>query len=230
MTTPNLMLTEVPQAILGASDELNESLWAIDAILQLSVDSRVTALPATATQGTRYIIPSGPRANHVAYMTPQGWRYFVPRRGWKTDVRDEDTTLKFTGTQWEEDASGGAPGSVNQHKFTWVRGGGSAIAVPIIDIPAAYFPVGAEITGAVILTQGGPGSCEIDLWKTPIGSFPADVGDSICNGSEAVLSTDQAGIVDVSAWDLAIAAGDTITAHLVSNSNFELITLILLCE
>lgn len=227
------MLTEVPQAILESADEINESLLAIDCILQLAVLSRVTALPSSAPQGTRYIVPSGPRQNHIAFMTPQGtWRYFVPRAGWQAYVHDEETTVLFNGTAWVTQSSGGggAAGSVNQHKFTFVRGGGLAIEAPVVDVPSAYFPVAATIKGAIILAHGGPGSCEIDLWKTSIGTYPPTVANSICNGAPASISSAHAANVNVSEWNLAINAGDTITAHLNSSSAFDLITMILLVE
>lgn len=233
MTTPNLMLTEVPEAILTSSDELNESFWAIDAILQLSVISRVTSLPTTATQGDRYIVPSGSRANHIAYMTPSGWRYFVPRRGWIADVADEDLSLKFNGTQWVEWGNGGGGGGdsfveIRQHKVTWARGGGNPLELPVNDVPV-YFDTASTLVGFVIMGSAGGGSCAIDIWKTSLGSYPPDASDSICGGNEPEISGGTHHFDgDLTGWDTAINANDVLLFHLAGTASFEFIQITLL--
>lgn len=107
MTTPNLELPEVPEAILGASDEINEGFWALDVVVQLSVrDKDLPIPPVDAPQGSRYIVPAGgtgPWAlwdRAVAYLSPQGWRPYRPRVGWVAFVEDEGESYRYDGTEW----------------------------------------------------------------------------------------------------------------------------------
>lgn len=107
--TPNLELTEVTEADTPAAEDLNDSFWAIDTILQLSVLSRIVTTPPTnAVQGDRYIVPAAAtgewsgRERHIAYMTPAGWRFRAPRQGWVAYSVDDDLEYRFVGTEWEE--------------------------------------------------------------------------------------------------------------------------------
>lgn len=118
-STPNLELTEVQKVDSPASDSFNASFWSLDAIVQMSVISRtVTASPAFAAQGDRYIVPSSgvsgadPWFNFsrcVAYMSPTGWLFKRPRYGWRALVQDEsfldasppeETSVVYTGKEW----------------------------------------------------------------------------------------------------------------------------------
>lgn len=116
MTTPNLELPEVPEAILGASDEINEGFWALDVVVQLSVaDKDLNIPPATAPQGVRYIVPTGGtgpwigKDRSIAYLSPQGWRFYRPRLGWIAYVEDEDLEYRYDGEAWIEVEAGGTP-------------------------------------------------------------------------------------------------------------------------
>lgn len=118
MTTPNLQLPEVPEAIQGASDELNDGFRTLDIVVQLAVlDKDLIAPPSDAQQGDRYIVPAGGlgiwagRERHVAYFMPDGWHFAVPRPGWRARVLDEDTWYLFSDSDWAEDASGGGGAS-----------------------------------------------------------------------------------------------------------------------
>lgn len=97
MTTPNLELPEVPQAIQEASDEINDGFRRLDTITQLEVlDKDLTAPPAGAVQGARYIVGSpatgawAGRERRIAYLTPAGWAFATPRNGWLAWVADEE--------------------------------------------------------------------------------------------------------------------------------------------
>lgn len=118
MSTPNLELPEVPEAIEESSDEINDGFRRLDAIVQLAVlDRDLREPPSNPQQGDRYIIPLDAygawltRRRHVAYFTAGGWRYLIPRRGWIARVLDEpDVLVEYTGTQWEELSTGGNGG------------------------------------------------------------------------------------------------------------------------
>ena len=122
---------------------------------------------------------------------------------------------------------GGSGSGVSKQRATWVRGG-EAVEVPTVDV-SDYYSEEAAITGIVILTQGGAGSCEIDIWKTPIGSYPASVGDSICSVKPSI--TAGTNLVDTALAGLtttAVNIGDTLTLHLNSSSVFTVINVIII--
>ncbi len=235
MTTPNLQLPEVPQAILTASDELNAGLWILDAVLQLSVLSMtVQSPPANATQGDRYIIPSDAtgvwanRKNHIAYLGPTGWRYIVPRPGWRAWLL-AGTALIYESNEWHEESGGGGTGSIKQQKATWTRGSGD-IAVPVGNV-AVYFHQSAKIAGIVIMTEGGPGDCVVDLRLSTFADYPPISGNSICGGNKPTI-TAGATLLDttLTGWDLDVAAGDVIVFALESCVGFSTVHVVLLLE
>ena len=108
---------------------------------------------------------------------------------------------------------------------TWIATSG-ALTTPIMTIPIVI-PTSSTLKEVTILTEGGSGSCVIDIWKTPLGSYPPTVVNSICNG----LPTISAGITyDNSAltgWTTAFNADDTILFNLNSTSSFTTIAITL---
>src|SRR5690606_20719573 len=114
MTTPNLMLPEVPRAIRNASPAINAGMLTIDAILQPAVISRaVSSQPTDPVQGDRYIIPGGASGvwnahpGHIAYYGPNGWQYLVPRPGWLVWSIADGSFYVYTNGEWQEWTSGG---------------------------------------------------------------------------------------------------------------------------
>lgn len=85
----------------------------------------------------------------------------------------------------------------------------------------AYCPMRASIMAVRLMTSGGPGSCAVDIWKAPFGSFPPLVGGSIVAGAAPTIA---AGIsyVDttLTGWTRNINAGDVLAFVLTSSSTF----------
>lgn len=109
---------------------------------------------------------------------------------------------------------------------TWVRGSGQ-IVTPVNDVDI-YIPEALEIRQAVILTEGGPGSCVIDVWKAPYGSFPPTDSDSITGGNEPEISGGtKYSDPTLSGWTTSLAAGDVVRFHLDSSSTFTRISVYL---
>lgn len=111
MTTPNLQLVEVPAAKSKASTELNESFWILDVLVQPAVLSATTSSPPSdAQQGAKYIVAASPSGSwagherHVAYLTPLGWRFVVPRAGWRFQALDDEKFYEYRGSAWTEAA------------------------------------------------------------------------------------------------------------------------------
>jgi len=94
--TPNIELPELSQSESPAYLNLNDGFRALDAIVQLTVESRSLSTPPTVEQGARYIVAAGPtgawigHARHVAYKTASGWDFRTPRKGWVAFVTDEE--------------------------------------------------------------------------------------------------------------------------------------------
>jgi hypothetical protein len=110
MTTPNLGLQKVPANSLQPSIPINDSLQALDALVQLSVIA-LTATPPTTTSGDvgkRWLIDGGATgawATHdgdVALCTAAGqWRFFQPQDGWRAGTSGAiDYRYDAAGNDW----------------------------------------------------------------------------------------------------------------------------------
>lgn len=82
-------------------------------------------------------------------------------------------------------------------------------------------PEDCTITRCTILTKGGTGSCQVDVWAVPIASYPPSVANSICAGH---LPTISSGISHddstLTGWNTVLPKGQAVTFHLVSSSVF----------
>lgn len=117
------------------------------------------------------------------------------------------------------DAAGG--GSQFIRGAGWASAAGSipvAFAVPI-DVVIPYDCVLQEV---YITTQGGTGSCTVDVWKTPIGSFPPTVANDITSGVPPSILTSSAPYTNttLTGWTTAFAQNDVIRFTLASNAFF----------
>lgn len=211
MATPNLELPEIARADSDAADDLNEGWWALDCIVQLSVVSATTATPpADVQQGDRYIVPTGSptatgawagRERHVAYYSPDGWRFQIPRAGWLAYVQDQDAELRYDGTAWASQEvqslpAGGAAGEVLV-KFSAADGDAvwSGYAVP----------AGGTL-GQVLTKQSGDDGDA--AWETPTGAgsptgtsgggFPPSAGEVVYFVEDFIYEPNTSGIL----WDV----------------------------
>ena len=74
---------------------------------QAVIDKDLTAPPGSPSEGDRYIV--GPSAtgdwagqdDKIAWYYNSAWNFDTPAEGWKTWVKDEDTTYQYTGSAWE---------------------------------------------------------------------------------------------------------------------------------
>ncbi|SHI07428.1 DUF2793 domain-containing protein [Marivita hallyeonensis] len=94
----------------------NEALRRLDALVQLSVESRTLAEPpANPADGARYIVASGATGDWagqefaVALNAGGGWLFLTPNVGWQAWVADEGTTVTWTGSLWQAGGSGALP-------------------------------------------------------------------------------------------------------------------------
>jgi lysophospholipase L1-like esterase len=106
-TTPNLRLPYIMSAQAQKHVTHNEAIRALDALVQLSVESRTRSAPPSApADGARYLIPSGAsgswsgKAGSIAAWQDGSWSFLSPLEGWLLWIRDEDLLSAFDGTAW----------------------------------------------------------------------------------------------------------------------------------
>ncbi len=123
---------------------------------------------------------------------------------------------------------GAAPGAATQLRgATWTGGGAPIIPLNAVDVPVLV-PQDSTVTRVTVLTKGGTGNCQIDIWTTPVGSYPPTASNSICGGN---LPTITGGIdhddSTLTSWNTNIPSGNVLMFHLVSSTVFTEITITL---
>lgn len=85
----------------------NEALLGLDALVQLSVLSRVVAdPPASPQEGDRYLVAASATGDWaamedtIAAFQDGIWRHYSPMPGWRVWIDDESRFLVYDGTQW----------------------------------------------------------------------------------------------------------------------------------
>ena len=114
-TNLQMPLLEVAQAQKHVT--VNDTIQALDAIVQLSVKDRdLTAPPGSPADGDRYIPAASATGawasqdGNIAAWQDGAWAFYNPREGWRCWVDDEDKLLVHDGTDWNVDVT--APGSI----------------------------------------------------------------------------------------------------------------------
>ncbi len=107
---------------------------------------------------------------------------------------------------------------------TWVASSGAVVAPgPYVDV---VIPKNCTLTQVDIVTQGGTGSCTIDIWKAAIGSFPPVVGNTICGGTPpAIASALTYSNSTLSGWTTAFSAGDVLRFKLTASTTFTVVSI-----
>ena len=143
------------------------------------------------------------------------------------DLRDVDLTavtdgytLIYQGSTQKWKAS---PSALTNSFSTFIRGatwigGGSAIAPPTTDV-AIYVTEDCTIQSVVLLAQGGPGNCQIDVWKSTVAGYPTTAAASICGGNKPrIVSDDNYTDTTLTGWTTTLGAGDVLTFHVESST------------
>lgn len=109
---------------------------------------------------------------------------------------------------------------------TWVRGSGE-IETPVNDVDVVISEA-CEIVQALIFTEGGPGSCVVDIWRDATANFPPTVADTITASAKPTISSDDSySDSTLTGWSKSCAAGDVLRFHLDSTSSFTRISVFL---
>lgn len=155
---------------------VNEALRRIDALLHLSVVSRLTGpLPETPVEGVRYITEEG----EVAAFIDGAWITFAPKPGWRAWNEATGTLLVHDGHGWTVPSSGGPAllgSSGAETRLTIVEGDHEVGTGPYSEtgflIPDRAIVLG--VTGIVIEAVTGAAS-----WKLGVADDPARYGNSL---------------------------------------------------
>lgn len=132
-----------------------------------------------------------------------------------------------------EDGLQGQPGFnasalIQQRGANW-SAGLLPISVPINDVPLVIAE-DCTIQDLTILTEGGTGSCAIDIWRIPFGAFPPTVANTIISGSSYPTISSGVSLRDTTLTGFsatALSEGDTVVFHLRSTSVFTSVTIML---
>lgn len=108
--SPRLSLSYVMPAQTQKHVTVNESLRRLDALTQLTVQSRTTtAEPAAPSDGDAYILPAGASgaawdnfaSSAVAAFQDSAWAQITPAEGWRAWVSDNDELVVHDGAGWQ---------------------------------------------------------------------------------------------------------------------------------
>lgn len=128
--TLHLKLPYIEAAQAQKHVTVNEGLRALDALVQLSVRSRVlNTPPSTPVEGDRYIVAGSPTgewssaADEVAAFVDGAWSFFEPQTGWRALDESEGEFVYWSGAAWMSEPSGAGVTSVH----------GAATALSIIE-------------------------------------------------------------------------------------------------
>lgn len=115
MTTPNLALSEMAAGLLQPSVPFNDAMRALDAIVQLSVQTTTNTPPTTVSGdvGKRWIVGTSPtgawagQGNKIALCIAAGlWQFHAPQAGWFARDLGAGVWREYTGSAWaQRDAS-----------------------------------------------------------------------------------------------------------------------------
>lgn len=210
----------------GWSDSVNQTLRALDALVQARAIDKDLLAPPTIVSGAVYLIPAlatGAWAGKTGQIAigqagddlASAWLYVVPKKGWRIYVSDESTPYEYNGTAWVVQASGGS-GAAERNTTTAL-----AIVAGVLTVDVSkgdYFTLTMTAPISEIVITGLPGSGRgRSFWIriTNAGGFSATWPSSFKWGGDApTLSA--AGVVDVLAgttvnnggvWDTTLSKG-----------------------
>lgn len=114
-TTHNLGLPYIMPSQAQKHVTHNEALRMLDALVQLSVQSRgLAAPPVDAGDGARYLVAAPATGawqgweDSIAAFIDGGWLRFQPKPGWRAWIADEEQLVAWTGAEWRSQTGGDA--------------------------------------------------------------------------------------------------------------------------
>lgn len=91
----------------GWQTAMNNNLRKITTLVQaVAKDKDLSTPPVSPTTGDTYIVASSPtgawsgKATNIAVYDGSSWIFYIPTKGWRFYVDDEDADYRFNGTSW----------------------------------------------------------------------------------------------------------------------------------
>ena len=157
---------------------VNEALRRIDALLHLSVASRLAGpLPETPGDGARYITKEG----EVAAFIDGAWITFAPKAGWRAWDEEAGALLVHDGHDWGEFSTGGSGaallGSGGAETRLTIVEGEHEVGTGDYSETAFLIPDRAIVFGVTgVVTEAITGAAS---WKLGVADDPMRYGNSI---------------------------------------------------
>lgn len=147
------------------------------------------------------------------------------------DLLDVDAAAPQDGDdlQWSTASNAWIP-VANARKWavgaTWSNG--ANVLTNAVNKVNAIVVEDAVIESWYLITDGGNGSCVVDVRRIPVTEYPPLVTDTICGGEKPSLSVQTAATdPSLTAWDVNCTAGDVLQFVLESTSTFTMVQIIL---
>lgn len=176
---------------------LNEALALLDALVHLSVSTRVSAPPSSAIEGDRVLVGPGAtdafagKDNKVAAFLAGSWSFLTPQLGWRLHIAAESQLLIFDGADWVD-------------LGLTIRDLPNVMRVGVGTSADASTPLAAKLNGALFAAkyadEGGNGDLRFTLNKEAAGKTVSQLYQSNWSGcAETGLTGDDNFHIKVSA-------------------------------
>lgn len=134
------------------------------------------------------------------------------------------STVIWDGSMWVK-----APARRWTVGATWTNGPNSLIT-PVNDVNSVISEKCA-IVGWYLLTDGGNGSCTVDILRIPVYEFPPLVTDTICGGNKpAITNAYMNSDTDLIDWSVDCEQGDLLQFQLNTSETFNTVQIVLVLE
>lgn len=171
---------------------VNEALARLDAVAQLRVvSSTMYTPPATADDGTSYLVPSGAGSDwagmdgRIAVRSNAGWVFLTPRAGWRAWDESRSGPLAFDGSDWVADAivtsPHGAGTAMRVIEFDHALSAGVTNATTMM-IPSHSQVIG--VTGRVLVAVSGTG---VSSWRVGVAGADNRYGSGLGTAANSYL-------------------------------------------
>jgi len=176
------------------SGQTSRMLFKANGDIQLGVDSFFTFDEHASA-------PATPASGKVAlYAKSDGHLYQKDDAGTETDLTSGTTPTRSFGASW---------------------GSSSALVAADCADVIVHVPQAGTITGVYVYTQGGNGSCVIDIWKDTYANFPPTVADTITASAKPTISAAaKYSDTTLTGWTTSLSAGNVLKFHVDSTSTF----------
>ena len=125
-------------------------------------------------------------------------------------------------------ANGSGGGAPYVRGASWDNNGLPIVANAALTVVTVTCPKAGTISKATLITQGGAGSCVVDVWKAPYGSYPPTVANTITAAAKPTISS---GVKyqdsTLTGWTTSVSAGDVLAFRVDSSAILTYIAIIL---